>query len=258
VRKVDILDKFLDNVKKTLTEGYYDVEECPAERVSLREKLDNQFVVITEIKHASPSGEYSYKRIDPEKAAMDFRESGSDAISVVVEPKIFRGNLKNIPLAKKAGLPILFKDFVISEKQIEAARNVDADCMLLVVKALDRMDLDLDEMVKKAHHNGLEVLVESYDENEMKRAMDTDADVLGINNRDLRTLKVDIGSTERIMKAVGEVDRPLISESGIKTADDVRFVRKTGARGVLVGTAIWKADDLKAKIRELKRGANDE
>lgn len=254
---MDILDRFLDNAKATVAEGYYSVKEFPAEKVSLRKKLEGQFVVITEIKHASPAGEYSYKIIDAEKAAMDFLESGSDAISVVVEPKIFMGKLSNIPAAKKAGLPVLFKDFVISDEQITAAKNTGADCMLLVVKALDRVGLDVDEMIGKAHKNGLEVLLESYDEAEMKRAMETDADVLGINNRDLQTLKVDIGRTERIMRAVGDINKPLISESGIKTADDVRFVKGVGAGGVLVGTAIWKADDLKAKIRELKQGGTD-
>jgi indole-3-glycerol phosphate synthase len=87
--------------------------------------------------------------------------------------------------------------------------------------------------------------------------MDTDADILGINNRDLRTLGVDIGRTARILKEAGGADRPLISESGIKSASDVRFVLKAGADGALVGTAIWKAEDLRAKIRELKGGGAD-
>lgn len=253
---MDILDKFIENAKLSIQEGYYkDLEKADVERVSLAKKfVDHDFVLITEIKHASPAGEYEFKDIDPKRAAVDFRESGADAISVVVEPKIFKGNLKNIPLAKQAGLPVLFKDFVFRLEQIDAAAAVGADCVLLVVKVADRLGKDLDTLIEYAHEKGLEVLLESYDVDELKKAMQTDADVLGINNRELTTLEVDIGRTERILKAV-ELDRPLISESGIKNADDVAKVKSVGARGALVGTAIWKADDLKEKIRELRSGA---
>jgi indole-3-glycerol phosphate synthase len=99
------------------------------------------------------------------------------------------------------------------------------------------------------------VLLECYDEEEMRGAIGTKADVLGINNRDLATLSVDLGRTGRIMEAAGKPGCPVISESGIKSADDVRLVRQSGVKGVLVGTAIWKAADLRAKVAELKSGA---
>ncbi|MBU0532825.1 indole-3-glycerol-phosphate synthase [Candidatus Micrarchaeota archaeon] len=250
---MDILDRFIENAKISVAEGYYDeIAQENVKRISLKNRIEEQFTVIAEIKHASPSGEYSYREIDAEKTAKDFLESGADAISVVVEPKIFRGKLSNVPLAKKAGLPVLFKDFVFSDEQLNAAAG--ADCVLLVVKVIDRLELDLDEMINKAHENNLEVLLESYDENEMKRAMETDADILGINNRDLQTLTVDIKRTEKILELVGETKKPVISESGIKNADDVRTVKKAGVKGVLVGTAIWKANDIQSKIRELKEG----
>jgi len=104
----------------------------------------------------------------------------------------------------------------------------------------------------------LEVLLESYDAREMEMAAQTDADILGINNRDLRTLEVDLGLTGRILRTFGKIRKPVISESGIRNAEDVRFVKKSGAKGVLVGTAIWKAEDLGEKIRELKRGGMNE
>ncbi len=255
---MDILDKFLENAKASIKEGYYDVDEVPGiERISLRKKLDERFTVITEIKHASPSGDYGYREIDAEETAMGFLEGGADAISAVVEPKLFRGRLSNIPLAKKAGLPVLFKDFVISQEQLDAARNVGADCVLLVVKALSRLDIDIGRMIEKAHANGLEVLLESYDANEMRIAMESDADILGINNRNLQTLTVDIARTKEILDETGAGKKPIISESGIKNAEDVRFVRGLGVSGVLVGTAIWKADDLKGKVRELRGGADE-
>ena len=254
----DILDKFIAAAKENVASGYYKkVEQFEGKRASMRKKIaERGFLLITEIKHASPAGEYSFGNIDVERAARDFAQCGSDAISVVVEPQIFRGNIGNVATAKKAsGLPVLFKDFVISEEQIDAAAASGADAMLLVVKVAGRLGLDLDGMIGAAHKKGLEVLLECYDSDEMRRAMGTEADILGINNRDLRTLKVDLGRTQRIMEASGKIGRPVISESGIRGAEDVRFVRQSGVSGVLVGTAIWKAGDLREKVKELKSGA---
>lgn len=249
----DILDTFIESAKKSLDEGYYDdVPEAKVQKVSFAGAVrKNAFTLITEIKHASPAGEYSFDNLNVEKAAMDFRACGSDAISVVVEPKIFKGNIANIPIAKKAGLPVLFKDFILGERQMEAAQRSGADAMLLVVKVARREGLDLQSMVEMAHSKGLEVLLEAYDETEMKTAMETDADILGINNRDLQTLKVDISRTANILKNM-KLDRPLISESGIKTRADAQFVKNAGAKGILVGTAIWKAPRIEEKIRELR------
>ncbi|MFH1684862.1 MAG: indole-3-glycerol-phosphate synthase [Candidatus Micrarchaeota archaeon] len=251
---MDILDKFIENAKASVDEGYYrNIQKAEVKHISLRKKIESQnFTLITEIKHASPAGEYEFKNIDVEKTAGSFAKCGSDAISVVVEPKIFKGNISNIKIAKRAELPVLFKDFVFTFEQIEAARDAGADCILLVVKVTERLGVDLDKLIDKAHEEGLEVLLESYDELEMKRALSSKADILGINNRQLTTLKVDTNRTKEIMSAVGEIDRPLISESGIKTAQDIKFIMDSGAQGALVGTAIWKADDLESKIRELK------
>ena len=250
----DILDKFIEKAKENVASGYYSGgAKYKGARHSLAARLSSRdFSLIAEIKHASPAGEYSFANIDVEKAARDFLECDADAISVVVEPQIFRGSLANVPVAKGAGLPVLFKDFVICEEQLEAAKRAGADAVLLIVKVAGRLDLDLDALIGKAHSLGLEVLLECYDEEEMARAIQTKADVLGINNRDLRTLKVDISLTGRILSKFPGIGRPVISESGIRGIDDARQVRKYGARGILVGTAIWKADDLRAKIKELK------
>ena len=250
----DILDKFIEKAKENVSRGYYRKGAAYAgARHSLAARLSSRkFSLIAEIKHASPAGEYSFDHIDVEKTAHDFLECGADAISVVVEPQIFKGSLENVPVAKSAGLPVLFKDFVICDEQIEAASRVGADAVLLVVKVADRLGLDLDALIEKAHSLGLEVLLECYDEGEMARAVKTKADILGINNRDLRTLKVDICLTGSILSKFPGIGRPVISESGIRGIDDARQVRSYGARGILVGTAIWKADDLRGKIKELK------
>jgi len=253
----DILDNFIDSAKKSILDGYYETAtRYHGKHVSLAEKLKaNKFTLICEIKHASPAGEYSFDSIDVKKTARDFAECGADAISVVVEPKIFKGHLDNVTTAKEAGLPVLFKDFVISKEQIAAAANVGADAVLIVAKAAQRMNLDLSDLIFEAHRHGLEVLLEAYDENEMKLAAKTEADIIGINNRDLRTLKVDLNRTANILRAAGKVGKPVISESGIRGAEDVKFLRQFGVSGVLVGTAIWKAPDLRAKVSELKSAA---
>ncbi|MEM2137632.1 MAG: hypothetical protein QW568_00915, partial [Candidatus Anstonellaceae archaeon] len=144
---------------------------------------------------------------------------------------------------------------VISGRQLDAAEKCGADVVLLVAKVADRLELDLGRMIDAAHEKGLEVLLECYDEKEMAKAAETDADILGINNRDLATLKVDLERTKRIMETVGRIEKPVISESGIRNADDVRFVRKVGVDGVLVGTSIWKAENLREKVNGLKSGA---
>lgn len=253
---MNLLDKFIAHAQESIRNGYYDVRAKESlGRASLIGKIKaEKFIVISEIKHASPAGEYSFDDMDVEGSAITFRESGADAISVVVEPTIFKGNIGDVPLAKKAGLPVLFKDFIMERKQIEAARNVGADAILLIVKVARKLDLDLNELIAIAHENELEVVLESYDADEMREALKTRADILGINNRDLETLKTDINRTRKILESV-KINRPVISESGIRTADDVKFVREAGASGVLVGTAIWKSSNIKDKINELMRGA---
>ncbi|HIH22627.1 TPA: indole-3-glycerol-phosphate synthase [Candidatus Micrarchaeota archaeon] len=258
----DILDKFIEKAKENVANGYYAIKgtktsKNPA-RVSLKQKIISQsFSLIAEIKHASPAGEYSFDNIDVERTALDFHECGADAVSVVVEPQIFKGDLRNIPMVKNATptLPVLFKDFVISKEQINAAAYYGADCILLVMKVADRLGLDINALIDAAHKNNLEVLLECYDSDEMKRANETNADILGINNRDLRTLKVDLDRTKRILHESaehGKTNAPVISESGIKTRNDAEFVRSCGVNGILVGTAIWKAANLRDKVKELK------
>ncbi len=255
----DILDRFITQAKDNVASGYYSIKgkaKPAVNKVSLRQTLEKRkFSLISEIKHASPAGEYSFEHIDVQKTAITFKECGADAISVVVEPKIFLGNLTHLAVAKQSGLPVLFKDFVIDDSQIHAAAFYGADCMLLVATVAKRLNLDLGAMVDKAHALGLEVLLECYDAAELGTALKTKADIIGVNNRDLKTLKVDLEHTKRFIASVPKgmkLDRPLISESGVRNRADAQFLRSVGAKGILVGTALWKADDLAAKVRELR------
>ncbi|MBI5223756.1 indole-3-glycerol-phosphate synthase [Candidatus Micrarchaeota archaeon] len=254
----DILDEFISNAKESIANGYYDrnppIISNEVKKKSLVEKLKNDFVLICEIKHASPAGEYEHTGIDARKTAIDFQINGADAISVVVVQKRFNGDLANISQAREAGLPIVFKDFIFTKKQIECAKRLGADVILLVVKVAKRTGSNMSELIDYAHSLGLEVLLECYDAEEFAIARKTNADILGINNRDLRTLKVNLARTQEILQNFPQVNKPVISESGIVSAEDVKRVRTAGASGVLVGTAIWKAVDLGEKIRELRFG----
>ncbi|MBM3229621.1 indole-3-glycerol-phosphate synthase [Candidatus Parvarchaeota archaeon] len=265
---MDILDRFIETAKENIARGYYSkfIDKCvKSSQINdsvrhcqpLSQALSkNRFSIICEIKHASPAGEYSFDYIDVAKTAAGFKSAGADAISVVVEPQIFKGDLGNVSIASAAsGLPTLFKDFVLERIQIDAAKASGASCVLLVVKVAKRAGFDLDQYISHAHGLGLEVLLECYDKKEMDIALETKADILGINNRDLQTLEVDLNRTKNILAAYGgsgRLGRKLISESGIKNRADAQFVKKCGASGVLVGTALWKAKDQKAKIMELK------
>ena len=254
---MDILDTFIEQAQQNVKTGYYDKYVKPQtmlKHVSLKDTLQvRDFSLIAEIKHASPAGEYAFEFIDVQKKAQLFKENGANAISVVVEPAIFKGKLEHITLAKQADLPVLFKDFVLDVKQIETAANLGADCVLLIMKVMNRLDLNVNEFIDYAHELGIEVLLECYTSDEMTAAFKTKADSLGINNRNLETLKVDLNCTEKILKeTIGEkINKPVISESGVKTKADAEFLKQQGAKGILVGTALWKADNLKKKIHEL-------
>lgn len=255
---MDILDRFIGQAKENIQSGYYILPseaKLSKKRISLKHKLlTSNFTLIAEIKHASPAGEYAFDNIDVEKSALTFKDAGAGAISVVVEPKIFKGHLNNITIAKKTGLPVLFKDFIISETQIRAAAALGADCVLLIVKVAERLNLDLDRLIKTTHSYGLEVLLECYDSKEIKKAIKTKADIIGINNRDLQTLQVNLDRTREIMEFFDKncnINRPVISESGIKSGKDAEFAKSVGVNGILVGTALWTADDQFAKIKEL-------
>ena len=151
-------------------------------------------------------------------------------------------------------MPVLFKDFIFGETQIKSAAGLGADCILLIVIVGERLNLDIGKLIRRAHSYGMEVLLECYDKEEVKKALTTEADIIGINNRDLKTLKVNLNQTREIMEYLGtqSLNRPVISESGIKSNKDAEFIRAQGVNGILVGTAIWTANDQYAKIKELK------
>jgi indole-3-glycerol phosphate synthase len=252
----DFLDVLAQDAKATVKSSYY---EHPAKaftpRVSLRNAIlhCSRVPVIAEVKGSSPSAGVIRKNFDAEKIASAMARGGAVGISVLTEPKHFNGSLSNLVAVRRTvGIPILMKDVVVSLVQLDAAASLGANVVLLIMAVYDRGygELSLAAMVEEAHLRQLEVLLEVHDESEFRRATASDADLLGINNRSLGTLQVDLNVTKTILKRNHVSGMLVVSESGISTQDDVRFLSDCGANAFLIGSAVMSAVDVEAKVRE--------
>ena len=197
----DFLDILAKNAKKTISEGYYTTQiESKHKPLSLKKSIlaFNHAAIITEIKRASPTLGIIRADLDVESAAIKMRNSGAVAISILTEPKHFMGTINTfIKLRRKVEHPLLMKDIIVSPEQIKVAANLGADVVLLIKAIFDRGygHVGLDSMVDGAHALGIEVLLETHDSKEFTEALRTEADLVGINNRDLGTLEVNLGAT---------------------------------------------------------------
>ena len=206
--------------------------------------------IIAEIKRASPSVGIIVPKLDPAEIAREYEAAGADAISVLTESDHFLGDLAYLDIARAAStLPILRKDFLSSRYEIVQSAAYGADAVLAIVAGLS--DERLAEMVDEARRYALGVLVEVHTEDELRRAVAAGARILGINNRNLHTFETDLAVTEELLPLVPS-DTIVISESGVKSQDDVRRLVAQGARGVLVGESLMRSDDKHEAIRALK------
>jgi indole-3-glycerol phosphate synthase len=252
----DFLDILTRDAKQTVNEGYYKVSTTDTfSPVSLRKAIleSKKNAVITEVKAASPSRGTIKTNLDPEQVAVAMENGGATGISVLTEPKNFNGSLSYLTKVRKAvKLPVLMKDIIINPLQLETASKIGANSVLLIEALFEReyCKCSLDEMIAKAHAGNLEVLLEAHNENEFQSAVNSDADLVGINNRDLRTLKIDIKITERILKRCVTRGKIVVSESGVMTPSDLLFLRKCGAQAFLIGSAIMMADNIEKKVKE--------
>ena len=210
--------------------------------------------VIAEVKRGSPSRGRFPVAVDPVAAAADYVAGGAAAISVLTDQPFFFGDLDDLTAvasvahAASAPLPVLRKDFVVDPYQVVEARSAGADSLLLIVAALD--DQTLADLLEHARLLGMEPLVEVHDGLEMERAAGIGARVIGINNRDLRTFRVDLGTTERLapMAPPGSL---LVGESGVFGPEDVARLGRAGVSAVLVGEGVIVAPDRVAAVRAL-------
>jgi len=252
----DFLDVLARDAKETVNGGYYKVStQLVVPSVSLKKAIveSKKNAVITEVKAASPSRGTIRKSFDPEEVAVAMENGGATGISVLTEPKHFSGSLSYLEKIRKATkLPILMKDIIINQSQLETASRIGANAVLLIEALFEReyCECNIDEMISQAHARNLEVLLEIHNENEFQSAINSDADLIGINNRDLRTLKVDIRITERILKRYVTHEKIVVSESGVMSPADLLFLRRCGAQAFLIGSAIMMAGNIEKKVKE--------
>ncbi len=208
--------------------------------------------VIAEVKRASPSAGTISHDFDPVAIAEAYADAGANALSILTDEKYFQGHLSYLAkIRERVDLPILRKDFIVDEVQIYESVVAGADAILLIVGALEQEELL--HLLDVAGNYQLDVLVEVHDLEEMERALETGARIIGINNRNLRTFEVDLNATERLSEEVGP-DHILVSESGIYSGTDTKRIRAWGADAILVGEALMRATDKSAKMAELKGG----
>ena len=209
----------------------------------------DRLCLIAEVKKASPSAGIIKSRLQPVALARRYAAGGAAAVSVLTEPKYFRGSLGHLlSVSLAVPVPVLRKDFLFDSYQVYEARANGADALLLIVAVLDQAQLT--DLLLLTRRLGMEALVEVHDEHEVERALDAGAKVIGINNRDLRTFTVDLKTTERLRRLI-PTDRVVVAESGIKNARDIRRLRQWGADAVLIGETLVTAPSPEAKIREL-------
>ncbi|HZY96514.1 MAG TPA: indole-3-glycerol phosphate synthase TrpC [Candidatus Cybelea sp.] len=209
--------------------------------------------IVAEIKRASPSAGLIARSFDPVAIARSFAAAGSDAISVVTERDHFLGELAYLDATRAVvSCPLLRKDFIWTRYQVAQSAAYGADCVLLIVGGMS--DDALGECLAEAREYAMDVLAEVHDEPELRRAVTTGARLVGINNRNLRTLETDLTVSEHLLPKVppGVL---AISESGMRDASDIARLRAAGARGFLIGEALMQSENRTAFIAALRRGA---
>jgi indole-3-glycerol phosphate synthase len=222
---------------------------------ALRTPRSGSVALIAEIKKASPSAGVICSDFDPVRIARQYEAAGASCLSVLTDEKFFQGSLEFLKAIRQAvKLPLLRKDFIVDERQILEAIEWGADAILLIVAILN--DADLKRFHSLAAQAGLAVLVEAHDAKEMDRAMNAGAQLLGINNRDLKTFKVALGTTEKLAAQLRARASPasralLVAESGIHSRADVERLERSGVQAVLVGESLMRETDMAAKVREL-------
>lgn len=253
-----------DNSYRSISEGRYDVEkeyQLSHEPLSIRKSIlrCSHAPLITEVKLSSPTEGNLSASLDETNiasAAQEMADNGAVALSVLTQPHLFSGSIKHLSAIRKCvSVPILMKDIIVSEVQIQSAKKIGADCILLIKSVFDN-DLAEGSMEKfsaQARAKGLSTLVEVHSENEFKEVLEESAncDLIGINNRNLNTFEVDLDVTRRLLMKYDKGKNIIVSESGIKLPNQIVLLKEAGADAFLIGTGIIKSGNISSKVREL-------
>jgi indole-3-glycerol phosphate synthase len=276
IKSMNILDTIIEEKKREVTKlpprliAAGDLRDALLERgerrdfvAALQHPRHGDIALIAEVKKASPSAGVICQDFDPVRIAKEYEAAGASCLSVLTDERFFQGALDHLRQIRAAvKLPLLRKDFMIDERQILEAIEWGADAILLIVAILD--DVRLKRFHAIAAEAGLAALVEVHDEMELDRALAADANLIGVNNRDLKNFKVDLATTERLAaklnSSAGVPPAPnrrdacatlLVAESGIHTRADVERLKKCGAKAILVGESLMRGGDIQTKVRGL-------
>ncbi|HEY2420821.1 MAG TPA: indole-3-glycerol phosphate synthase TrpC [Neobacillus sp.] len=251
-----ILDRILREKKKEIIRHRTSKPEIPllkGQKRSFIQKLQkaDEIAIIAEYKRASPSKGIINNGVEPGVQAKIYAKNGASAISVLTDEVFFKGSFSDLRQVRDAvELPILCKDFIIDPIQIDLAETHGADVILLIAAALDQSKLL--ELYQYAKSLDLEVLIEVHNREELAKALLTDAKLIGVNNRDLKSFHVSLDVTEQLATTVKNSGAFLISESGIQGKEDVERVKSVGANGILVGEALMKSKNLNQLLFDLR------
>jgi indole-3-glycerol phosphate synthase len=205
--------------------------------------------LIAEIKKSSPSKGIIREDFDPVKIASAYRSGGTSAISVLTDTKFFDGKLRYIKDVKEhVDIPVLRKDFIIDDYQVYESVLNEANAILLIARILTLEELKRFKEI--AGKYGMDCLVETHNEEDIEKALDAQAEIIGINNRNLSTFEVDLAHTERLIKMIPS-EKISVAESGIKSYEDMMFLKSLGVNAALVGETFMRADNIEGKVREL-------
>ena len=251
----NVLAKLVENSRKAIDDGIYNITETlPKSEIDLEESIRNNIhaSLITEIKFSSPAEGNIRQISDPLQIAESMISGGAKALSILTQPYLFHGSPEYfIKIRKNVKIPLLMKDIMIDKIQIDAAKKLGADYFLLIQALFDNNFVsEIDEFIDYGHKNGLKILLESHTKAEFDNAIKTNADIIGINNRNLDTLEINLETTKQILENYHE-SKIILSESGINSAGDVKFLRDCGADAFLIGTSIMKSPDIENKVSNL-------
>ena len=211
----------------------------------------NKISVIAEIKKASPSAGIIIDQYDPVSIAKNYFQNGATCLSILTEEKFFFGNLQHLADVKtKIKIPILCKDFFIDTYQVPLAKSFEADCILIILSAVDQILAK--DLYQAANDLNLSTLIEVHSEKEAEVALSFEDSLIGINNRNLKTLEISLEVSTKLSKILNSHKNPLICESGIHTADDLKFIIKNAKiHNFLIGESLLKSEDIGLKLKQL-------
>ncbi|NDF25076.1 MAG: indole-3-glycerol-phosphate synthase [Thaumarchaeota archaeon] len=249
------LQKLFDNSHKAIKDRTYEISESIQKSSTdlIQSIQENKHAsLITEVKFSSPSLGKIRQKSDPVQIAQAMVDGGAKALSVLTQPYLFEGSPQYfMNIRKQVKIPMLMKDIIVDKVQIDAARKIGADYMLLIQSLFDQNFLkDIDEFIDYGHKNGLKVLIEAHTKSEFANSLNTEADLIGINNRNLDTLKIDINTTKALLENNPQ-SRIIVSESGIESPQDIKFLKQCGAGAFLIGSSIMKSENIKESVRSL-------